>query len=133
MEGSRVRAFIGIGSNMGDRMALIRRAVAGLPDVVGVSPVYETEPVGGPPGQDPYLNVVVELLTEMSPRQLLELGRRLESEADRKREVSRRAAHPRRGHPARGRRVGGRARSAGAPSPHVGETIRPRPSGGPGS
>lgn len=68
-------------------MALVRSAVAGLPDVVGVSPVYETEPVGGPPGQDPYLNVVVELLTEMSPRELLEIGRRLETEAARKREV----------------------------------------------
>ncbi len=81
------RAFIGIGSNLGDRLAFIRRAVAGLPGVAAVSPVYETEPVGGPPGQGPYLNVVVELRTVMSPRQLLELGARLEAEADRKREV----------------------------------------------
>ena len=50
------------------------RAVAGLPDVVAVSPVYETEPVGGPAGQDHYLNVVVELDTELSPRELLEVG-----------------------------------------------------------
>ncbi len=79
----RVRAFVGLGSNMGDRLELIRRAVAGLPDVAAVSPLYETEPVGGPPGQGPYLNAVVELNTPKSPRQLLEIAGRLESEADR--------------------------------------------------
>jgi 2-amino-4-hydroxy-6-hydroxymethyldihydropteridine diphosphokinase len=72
---------------MGDRLAFIRGAVTGLPDVVAVSPVYETEPVGGPPGQGPYLNVVAELRTEMSPRDLLGIARRLENEADRRREV----------------------------------------------
>ena len=45
-----------------------------LPDVVAVSPVYETEPVGGPAGQPPYLNLVVELSTDRSPRELLERG-----------------------------------------------------------
>ncbi len=65
------RAFLGLGSNLGDRRAYLRDAVAGLPDVVAVSPVYETEPVGGPPGQGPYLNLVVELSTERTPRQLL--------------------------------------------------------------
>ncbi|HEX2191594.1 MAG TPA: 2-amino-4-hydroxy-6-hydroxymethyldihydropteridine diphosphokinase [Acidimicrobiales bacterium] len=67
-----------MGSNLGDRWAHLRSAVAGLPDVVGVSPVYETDPVGGPPGQPPYLNLVVELVTERSPRELLELARQLE-------------------------------------------------------
>jgi len=51
--------------------------------VARVSPVYETEPVGGPPGQNPYLNAVVELDTDLSPRELLELGQRLEREAGR--------------------------------------------------
>jgi 2-amino-4-hydroxy-6-hydroxymethyldihydropteridine diphosphokinase len=50
---------------------------------VNVSPVYETDPVGGPPGQDPYLNVVVELATELSPRELLEVAGRLERAAGR--------------------------------------------------
>lgn len=68
-------------------MALLRSAVRAIPDVVRVSPVYETEPVGGPPGQDPYLNVVVEVLTELTPRQLLELAGRLEKEAGRERNV----------------------------------------------
>ena len=77
------RAFLGLGSNLGDRRAHLRTAVAGLPDVVAVSPVYETDPVGGPAGQPPYLNLVVELATERSPRELLELARRLESAAGR--------------------------------------------------
>jgi 2-amino-4-hydroxy-6-hydroxymethyldihydropteridine diphosphokinase len=82
-----VRAYLGLGSNLGDRRAHLRAAVAALPDVVAVSPVYETEPVGGPPGQDPYLNVVVALDTERSPRELLELGRQLEEAAGRVRTV----------------------------------------------
>lgn len=73
-----MRAFLGLGSNLGDRWAHLRAAVAGLPDVTAVSAVYETEPVGGPPGQGPYLNAVVELDTELSPHQLLEVARRLE-------------------------------------------------------
>ena len=78
-----MRAFLGLGSNLGDRWANLRAAVAGLPDVIAVSGVYETDPVGGPPGQDPYLNAVVELDTELSPRRLLELAWRLEDESGR--------------------------------------------------
>ncbi len=78
-----MRAFLGLGSNVGDRRAHLRAAVAALPDVVAVSPVYETEPVGGPSGQGPYLNLVVALETDLSPRQLLEVGRRLEETAGR--------------------------------------------------
>ena len=78
-----MRAFLSLGSNQGDRWAHLRRAVAGLPDVVAVSPVYETAPVGGPSGQGAFLNAVVELETELGPRQLLEAGRRLEEAAGR--------------------------------------------------
>jgi 2-amino-4-hydroxy-6-hydroxymethyldihydropteridine diphosphokinase len=82
-----VRAFLGLGSNLGDREAQLARAVASLPDVVAVSSLYETEPVGGPVGQGPFLNLVVELDTELGPRQLLEVARQLEAAADRRREV----------------------------------------------
>lgn len=82
-----MRAYLGLGSNLGDRRAHLRDAIEAMPDVVDVSPVYETEPVGGPPGQSPYLNVVVALDTELTPRQLLELGRRLEEAAGRVRTV----------------------------------------------
>ena len=77
------RAFLGLGSNLGDRRARLQEAVAGLPDVVAVSPVYETDPVGGPPGQPLYLNAVVELRTGLDPRALLEVGRGLEEAANR--------------------------------------------------
>ena len=77
------RAFLGLGSNLGDRRKHLRDAVAALPDVVAVSPVYETDPVGGPEGQDAYLNLVVELDTDLSPRQLLEVAERLEESARR--------------------------------------------------
>ena len=78
-----MRAYLGLGSNLGDRRAHLRAAVDALPEVVAVSPVYETDPVGGPPGQSPYLNLVVALETDRSPRQLLELGQALETVAGR--------------------------------------------------
>jgi 2-amino-4-hydroxy-6-hydroxymethyldihydropteridine diphosphokinase len=84
------RAFIGLGSNLGDRRAILRRAVDQLEgggDVTAVSPLYETEPVGGPEDQGPYLNLVVELSTPDSPRRLLERCRELEEAAHRVRTV----------------------------------------------
>jgi 2-amino-4-hydroxy-6-hydroxymethyldihydropteridine diphosphokinase len=80
------RAFLGIGSNLGDRRETLAEAVRSLPDVVAVSPVYETEPVGGP-DQGRFLNLVVELDTERSARQLLEVCAEREAAADRVREV----------------------------------------------
>ena len=81
------RAFLGLGSNVGDRARFLRDAIATLGESVrAVSDVYETEPMGGP-AQGPYLNVVVELDTEMSPRGLLGLCHRLEGAADRVRTV----------------------------------------------
>jgi len=78
-----MRAYLGLGSNLGDRRAHLRAAVDALPDVVAVSPVYETTPVGGPPGQSPYLNLVVALETTRSPRDLLDAAQRLETAAGR--------------------------------------------------
>lgn len=80
-----MRAYLGLGSNLGDRRDHLRAAVAAIPDVVAVSAVYETEPLGGPPGQEPYLNLVVELDTELSPRELLGLAQSLEEAAGRER------------------------------------------------
>lgn len=76
------RAFLALGSNLGDRERHLDRAIHALPDLVRVSSLYETDPVGGP-DQGAYLNAVVELVTELVPRQLLELGQRLEAEAGR--------------------------------------------------
>ena len=77
-----MRAFLALGSNLGEREALLRRAVASIPDLVAVSPVYETDPVGGP-DQDLFLNCVVELDTARTPHELLELCRRLEADSGR--------------------------------------------------
>lgn len=78
-----MRALLGLGSNLGERIVNLREAVRSLQDVVAVSPVYETEPLGGPGGQGAFLNVVVALETDMSPRQLLGVCHRLESAAGR--------------------------------------------------
>ena len=81
------RALLGLGSNMGDSWAILREAVGSLTGVVAVSPVYRTDPVGGPGGQEPYLNIVVEIDTDLSARELLGVCHRLESAADRVRTV----------------------------------------------
>lgn len=89
-----VRAFLSLGSNLGDRTAHLRRAVDQLragsePAVTAVSQVYETEPVGGPDDQGPYLNLVVELAVPptVDPYRLLEQCHRLEAAAGRVRTV----------------------------------------------
>ncbi len=82
-----MRAFLGLGSNLGDREAHLRSALQSLDGVVAVSPLYETDPVGGPAGQGPYLNLVVELDTDLDARRLLGVCHRLESAAGRERDV----------------------------------------------
>jgi 2-amino-4-hydroxy-6-hydroxymethyldihydropteridine diphosphokinase len=82
-----VRAYLGIGSNLGERVQYLQMAVDGLGatdgvEVIAVSRVYETDPVGGPEQPD-YLNAVVAVDTTLAPRQLLEVAQRLEGEAQR--------------------------------------------------
>jgi 2-amino-4-hydroxy-6-hydroxymethyldihydropteridine diphosphokinase len=81
------RAFLALGSNLGDRRAYLRAAVDALPDLVAVSRVYETAPVGGPDEQGPYLNLVAQLDTDLTARELLEVCREREAEAERVRVV----------------------------------------------
>lgn len=69
------RVYIGIGSNLGDREFLIRKAVESLrqlpqTNVSGVSSLYDTEPVGET-DQPPFLNAVAWIETELTPRELL--------------------------------------------------------------
>ena len=78
------RAYVGLGSNLGDREATIRAAVAALPGVVAVSALRETEPVG-PVEQPPFLNGAVALETELSPRELLDVLLAVERELGRER------------------------------------------------
>jgi 3-oxoacyl-[acyl-carrier protein] reductase len=70
------RAYLALGSNLGDRRAHLDRAILRLraePGIVvlRVSSYYETAPVGGPPGQSAYLNAAVAIDTSLQPEQLL--------------------------------------------------------------
>ncbi|MDR5683119.1 MAG: 2-amino-4-hydroxy-6-hydroxymethyldihydropteridine diphosphokinase [Armatimonadota bacterium] len=73
--GAAERVFLSLGSNLGDREANLRRAVALLSEhgvaVVQRSAVYETAPVGRT-DQPPFCNMVVEARTSLAPRALLE-------------------------------------------------------------
>lgn len=77
-----MRAYVGLGSNLGDRRAAIEQAVellgadAGV-RVVAISSLRETEP-WGPVAQPPYLNGAVALDTTLTPRALLDLLLRTE-------------------------------------------------------
>jgi 2-amino-4-hydroxy-6-hydroxymethyldihydropteridine diphosphokinase len=64
-------AYVGLGANLGDREETIRAAVAELPDVVAVSTLRETDPVGVT-DQPQFLNGVAALDTELAPRELLD-------------------------------------------------------------
>ena len=84
------RVHLGLGSNLGNRWSSLSSAVEALRDLDGalvVSPVYETDPVGGPGGQGRYLNVVVALDTALAPEELLGVAARLEADAGRVRTV----------------------------------------------
>jgi 2-amino-4-hydroxy-6-hydroxymethyldihydropteridine diphosphokinase len=72
-----VKAYVGLGANLGDRQATIRRAIelvgaaAGV-EVVGVSSLRETDPVGFE-DQPRFLNGVLAVETSLRPRELLDL------------------------------------------------------------
>jgi 2-amino-4-hydroxy-6-hydroxymethyldihydropteridine diphosphokinase len=88
---TRTRAFLALGSNLGDRLANLQLALDELAqhtavDVIAVSRVYETTPVGGPK-QGEYLNAVVALDTSLSPHELLHLAQAIEQAAERVRDV----------------------------------------------
>jgi len=86
-----VRAFVALGSNVGERdahLAYARRRLASLPAtrLVAVSAVEETAPLGPIP-QGPYLNQMALLETELTPSALLAWCRTIERERGRTRET----------------------------------------------
>ena len=92
------RAFIGVGSNEGERLEVISKAMRALSAAEGLrlvqmATIIETEPVGGPP-QDPYLNTVVELETTLEPAALLRLLQDIERRLGRKPSPQRWAPRP---------------------------------------
>lgn len=82
-----VRAHLALGSNLGDRHGHLTIAIAALDvndtiDVVAVSDLYETDPIGGP-DQDAFLNLVVAVDTTLAPLELLDVCQSLEAAANR--------------------------------------------------
>jgi 2-amino-4-hydroxy-6-hydroxymethyldihydropteridine diphosphokinase len=78
------RAVLSVGSNLGDRLGTLQgcvQAIGGLPetDVLAISPVYETAPVGGP-AQPDYLNAVLIAGTGLAPLDLLAGTQRIEAD-----------------------------------------------------
>ncbi len=83
--------YIGFGSNLGNRQNNINTALEILGnlngvEVVKISSIIETEPVGGPK-QDKFLNGVVKIKTSFSPEELLENLQAIENQLGRKRKV----------------------------------------------
>jgi 2-amino-4-hydroxy-6-hydroxymethyldihydropteridine diphosphokinase len=81
---ARRRAVLAVGSNLGDRLGTLQAcvtAIGRLPDtdVLAISPVYETDPVGGP-AQPDYLNAVLVVETGLRPGELLDAAQRIEAE-----------------------------------------------------
>jgi 2-amino-4-hydroxy-6-hydroxymethyldihydropteridine diphosphokinase len=91
------RAGIALGSNLGDRAANLRAALAGLRELavpgapVLVAPVYQTSPCDCPPDSPDFLNTVVEIVFAGSPEELLEQTRALEQQLGRVRPALRNA------------------------------------------
>jgi len=94
-----IRAYIGLGSNLGEPLAELRAARRGLqqPPAIIVrasSGLYRTAPVGGPPGQPDYLNAVLEIDTFIEPEDLLIHCQALEAASGRRRNGVRWDARP---------------------------------------
>ncbi|MCK4660630.1 MAG: 2-amino-4-hydroxy-6-hydroxymethyldihydropteridine diphosphokinase [Phycisphaerae bacterium] len=85
-------AYLALGANLGDRLHTMVAAadrIDQIPEtrVVAYSNLYETKPVGGPPGQPAYLNAVVRIETRRRPHDLLGHCLRIEAELGRRRNV----------------------------------------------
>ncbi|MBK8005759.1 MAG: 2-amino-4-hydroxy-6-hydroxymethyldihydropteridine diphosphokinase [Gemmatimonadetes bacterium] len=81
----RERVYIALGSNLGDREAILaraREALAKLPltTLLAASAIEETAAVGGPAGQGPYLNQMVVADTTLDPGRFLKLLHKIEDE-----------------------------------------------------
>jgi 2-amino-4-hydroxy-6-hydroxymethyldihydropteridine diphosphokinase len=80
-------AYLGLGSNVGDREGHLRAAVAALRaqglEVEAISSTYETEPVGEVLDQPDFLNAAVRVRTTLGPEELLDLCKAIEVERGR--------------------------------------------------
>jgi 2-amino-4-hydroxy-6-hydroxymethyldihydropteridine diphosphokinase len=84
-------AYLALGANLGERLEALRGGRKALHGADGVqvdasSPLYETEPVGGPERQGLYLNAVLRVRTKLPPRELLTLCLEVEKRFGRRRD-----------------------------------------------
>lgn len=84
-------SYLSLGSNMGDRLDMLKQAVRMLAehpsiDVAAISSLYETEPVGFTE-QEPFLNMVVHVRTDLPALELLDVCQEVEQKLQRKRIV----------------------------------------------
>lgn len=83
--------YLGFGANLGDPLTTLQESVIVLNckeiDVVKKSPLYKTAPVGGPSGQDEYINGVVQISTVLEPSKLLQQVHAIEQQFGRVRTV----------------------------------------------
>jgi 2-amino-4-hydroxy-6-hydroxymethyldihydropteridine diphosphokinase len=90
--------YLGLGSNVGDREAHLRAAVAGLEaagvEVEAVSSAYETEPVGEVLDQPDFLNAAVRVRTDLEPNALLDLCKEIEAARGREPDAPRHSPRP---------------------------------------
>jgi 2-amino-4-hydroxy-6-hydroxymethyldihydropteridine diphosphokinase len=90
--------YLGLGSNVGDRVANLRAAIAGLRErgvtVEAVSSGYETEPVGEILDQPDFLNLAVRIATDLEPEQLLDVCKAVEADAGRDFDAPRHGPRP---------------------------------------
>ena len=82
-----MKAYLGLGSNEGDRLGNLRAARERLEtegvSVLSSSSAYETAPQGELPDQPDFLNACLEVDTELGPEELLEACKRVERELGR--------------------------------------------------
>lgn len=90
--------YLGLGSNVGDRVAHLRAAIELLAEqgveVEAVSSVYETEPVGEVLDQPDFLNAAIRIRTGLEPEPLLEVCKAIEAEQGRMLAASRHSPRP---------------------------------------
>jgi 2-amino-4-hydroxy-6-hydroxymethyldihydropteridine diphosphokinase len=95
---ARRTGYLGLGSNVGDRLGHLRAAIALLRDhgveVDAVSSAYETEPVGEVLEQPDFLNAVVRIRTDLEPEPLLDLCKAIEVEQGRMLAAARHSPRP---------------------------------------
>ncbi|MCL6471299.1 MAG: 2-amino-4-hydroxy-6-hydroxymethyldihydropteridine diphosphokinase [Firmicutes bacterium] len=84
-------AYLSLGSNLGDRQGYLKEAVQIIGttpgvNIIKVSSVYETEPIGDVP-QGNFYNIIVKVKTGLSPHDLLALAQKVEAKLGRQRQL----------------------------------------------